>query len=110
MQSSILHDLESGEEPITLSKAVRDTRLCIDGRPHDVSWAFRAATRGCRGVGGKRVKLETITQAGRLITTRSAIGRFVAGQAGIASVLSPQHSALSSTPAATKRRLAAAGL
>ena len=108
----ILEDIEAGEEPQTLAKACRDPRLCVDGKPHTLSWAYRAAMHGCRGADGQRVKLETFTLAGKLITTKSAIGRFIARQAGLGSSNPNPHTPtpmLGVAHAAAKRRLAKAG-
>ena len=113
---TILDDLEAGEEPLSLSKARRDKRICIDGRPHDLSWIYRAAKSGCIGQVGTRIKLETITFAGKNVTTRSAIGRFIARQAGIdPEATGRAGDGAAGLPngvahAAAKRRLAAAGL
>lgn len=105
MERSILDDLADGEAPLSMNSARRDARLCIDNRPHDLSWIFRATSRGIRGT-----VLESTKIGGARVTTTSSIARFIARQAGSQNSSIQKSQATHRAHEAAERRLASCGL
>ena len=63
---------DGAESAITMTQAARLPELCVDGRPMNVAKLYRAASRPIRGV-----LLDTTPIAGRLVTTRPAVRRWL---------------------------------
>src|SRR5262249_11077592 len=63
-----------------LARAARRIPRARQDKPVTLSCLLRWITRGVKGPGGQRVKLEAARLAGKWITTPAAIGRFVEAQ------------------------------
>ena len=72
-------EIEAGQGE-SLTRAARRFPPARLGRPVTPSCLVRWITRGVKGPGGQRVKLEAARLAGKWITTPAAIGRFVEAQ------------------------------
>ena len=68
------------EGPIGMTAAARLLGEFRKGKPTHPSTLTRWAAAGVLLPGGQKVKLETVRIAGRLMTSRAAIVRFVAAQ------------------------------
>ena len=77
---TIADDIEAGEEPLSLSRALHLKELMVAGQPHNITWIHRAIRRGCRGADGNRVVLETTILFGKYVTTRSSVLPSFAGR------------------------------
>lgn len=91
--SSILQDLERGDEAIPLQELVKHSYMRLSGRkPAHQFIGFRWAKHGLRAPGGGKVILETIRRGGVKVTTPSALLRFFARLSGEAAAGSPAPS------------------
>jgi hypothetical protein len=79
----------AGGGGLSLSQAARRIPPARKGRPVHVSTLWRWATHGVLIPDGRRVRLEIIRLAGRLVTSEGALARFLAAQAPTEGVISP---------------------
>jgi hypothetical protein len=74
----IIDDLRQGDEPLSFAAAARLSCVRRDGKSPDASAIYRWAGKGLYGC-----RLETARVGGRMVTTRSAVLRFIALLSGI---------------------------
>ncbi len=95
---SLLERIQAGqEEAISVETAAKLPTLSRDGRPANRQVIYRMMTRGVRGV-----RLERMSTAGGIVTTREAVGRF------LAELNDPDRHATPVPPGPTARRSSAA--
>jgi hypothetical protein len=107
--SQVLTEIQSGDG-LSLSAAGRLFPGHRGGASVDPSTVFRWVTKGTRTTGGRAVKLEAARVGGRWLTSRGAVGRFVAAltEAAIPSAPpAPVTRAPTARARATKRAVAA---
>jgi hypothetical protein len=103
--SPVLDDLAAGEPSFSLPKAANYHLFRVNGRGPNASTVWRWHKTGARSASGGNVVLETARVGGTIVTTPSAISRFLhrcsdpAATAGMADV----------TPGQSKREHQAAG-
>src|SRR5689334_21795515 len=73
LHGNIIDDLHRGEVPLSLARAAKDPCVRRDGCPRHPSALYRWARSGVNGV-----TLEFALQGKRMVTTRSALLRFIA--------------------------------
>lgn len=108
--SQVLTEIQSGDG-LSLSAAGRLFPGHRGGASVDPSTVFRWVTKGTRTTDGRAVKLEAARVGGRWLTSRGAVGRFVAAltDAAIpgATPATPESRAPTARARATERAVAA---
>ena len=100
--SPVLTEIQSGEG-LSLSAAGRLFPGHRGGKFVDPSTVFRWLTKGTRTTDGRVVKLEAVRAGTRWLTSRGAIGRFVAALTPTVDPASAPTTPTSRSPAARNR-------
>lgn len=74
---SVVGDLEAGAAAIPLRCIAPDYPLWVGGKPRSARALTRWAVAGVPSASGRRVSLETARIKGEVVTTRSALVRFI---------------------------------
>lgn len=98
------------EGPIGMTTATRLLGTFRSGRPTHPSTLIRHHLHGVRSASGAIVRLEAIRVAGRLMTSRAAVIRFLAAQQDPAREPVPPMVERGSSAAAASRELDAQGI
>jgi hypothetical protein len=69
-----------GGDALSLAQAAKLVPAFRTGRPTHTATVWRWSAKGVRLAGGQKVKLETCRLGGRQMTSRAALGRFIAAQ------------------------------